>query len=245
MANRFSIQFIVYAGSMNTTSYTYPFWFVCALFLGSVVFNALYRKYTKWLLGGLGVYLLLWYGFLHTVHIPMLPWSAEVVPFVLVYFLVGIYINSFFDNLNSVWQVAIYSVSIILAIGMIISEYYGLFNFKLSMKNLSMHNFLLDIMIPITFFIALKRICLYICDMRHLQILLSYIGQSSLVIMFTHTATFSLFRHVDIANTFVLFLLRIIIAIALGVTIYTICKKINSYQSYFWVKNNDNSLYLS
>ena len=216
---------ILYGGAMNTTSYTYQFWFVCALFVSSLVLNATYCKFRNWLYGILVGYLIVWYTFLHQCHIPMLPWSVEVVPFVLVYFIIGICVNRFSDLLNGAWQIIVYFVAIMLAMFMIIGVYYGLLDFRLSMKNLTMHNFLFDMLSPIIFFISLKGICLLLCNVRYLQGVLSYIGQSSLVIMFTHTAIFSLFQYVDVCNPSIKFVLIFILAVVLGCVIYANCKK--------------------
>lgn len=80
---------IIYGGAMNSTAYTYPFWFINCLFMSSIIFKLCFCR-VRWLFIALCGWLIIWYMFLTNVDIPPLPWSLEVVPFVLLYFYLGI-----------------------------------------------------------------------------------------------------------------------------------------------------------
>ena len=181
---------ILYGGAMNTTHYTYPYWFICCLFLSSVLFNSLW-KYKKALLVVLTFYLMVWYIFLSHYHVPLLPWSLEIVPFAILYFVIGIVVRRIEEYAVCRCGNAIYIVSFILASLLILIRVNGYSHFTIIMETAKLNCFPLDIIYPVTYYLAIKGISLWVARMSSLvKILLIYMGNASLVIMFSHAAIF-------------------------------------------------------
>ena len=178
---------IVYGGAMNTTEYTYPFWFICCLFVSSVVFNRFWTS-KKWVLIFLSAYLLGWYLVFHKIDIPALPWSIEVVPFAVLYFFWGIWTSSMERVAVQHYGASFYIIPVVIACVFIAAHIYGYTNFTITMKTLKFKCFYLDLIYPATFYLALKGMCICISRSFYIAKALAYIGKSSLVIMFSHVA---------------------------------------------------------
>ena len=212
---------ILYGGAMNTTAYTYPFWFVCALFVSSIVFNWFKRRNVKWLYGVLTIFLLLWYTVLCRCQIPPLPWSIEVIPFVLLYFVIGIYAN----KLSEKNLIAPVIISMILVIVLILCLHNGIIDYKLGMKSHHLTNILFDTIVPTIFFFSLKEICLVLSKIKILNSLLSFIGKASLVIMFIHVTILHIMNKLNIADSYSLDLLKVLVVSLVGCLVYMMCQK--------------------
>lgn len=178
---------IVYGGAMNTTQYTYPFWFICCLFVSSVVFNRFWNS-KKWVFLLLSAYLIGWYLVLHKNNIPALPWSLEVVPFALMYFFLGIWTGRIEKNAVQRYGASFYIIPVLLACYFIAAHIYGSTDFTITMKTVKFNCFYLDLLYPATFYLAMKGLSILVAKSVNMTKIFAYMGKSSLVIMFSHAA---------------------------------------------------------
>lgn len=222
---------IVYGGAMNTTEYTYPFWFICCLFVSSVVFNRFWTS-KKWVLIFLSAFLLGWYLVLHKIDIPVLPWSIEVVPFALMYFFLGIWTSRIESVAVQRYGASIYIFPVALACYFIGAHIYGSTDFTITMKTIKFNCFYLDLIYPATFYLALKGMSILMAKSDIIAKMFTYIGKSSLVIMFSHAAIANVAHKITppTDQTLTEVLVITFVSVAYGCAIYAICS-LNRFSS--------------
>ena len=182
---------IVYGGAINTTIFTFPFWFICCLFVSSIILNYLWN-FRKWVISFLIIWLICWYSFLGKKIIPPLPWSLEVVPFVLMYFFIGFYTKRIEDYVVSKWGNWLYALSCIFAILFVVAYYDGYITSIITMKSVKFECFPFDVLYPVSFYLAIKGFSKIIKSNNILRDIFLYLGKATLVIMFTHPSVFYL-----------------------------------------------------
>ena len=217
---------VFYGGAMNTTTYTFPFWFICCLFVSAIIFNYCYqRKYLLFVLA-LGGGILVHYLLLKSWKVPSLPWSLEVFPFACMYFMIGIYAYKIYKSRNFSTKVFVCTTSILISASLIILHVQGLLNYSLTMKNVNFTCFPLDVFVPLCFFFALKTVSSILCLWVFSKKVLSYVGNASIVIMFSHATIFHIIEHSPINGLGT----KLVFSLTVGCLIYCACTK-NKYLS--------------
>lgn len=175
---------ILFGGGNNTTIYSYPFWFVNALFIASIIFSAMLsikHKYTDYILLCVGI---VCYFLIHTDLLPFpfsTPWAIDVAIGVLPYMLIGYYFKSY---KYSIWHLILILVPIMFFIW---QKLIG-FTFTINMKVMLYNDVLLDLIVPCTFAFASYLLSRAIAKMKYVGTAIAKMGEASMTIMFTHAA---------------------------------------------------------
>lgn len=220
---------VLYGGTMNSTVYAYPFWFINSLFITSLLFQTVLwynRNKSK------GYILKLVSAILFVVaHVSSginvfidLPWAFGQSLLCFAYMTFGYLLSNNFRTLSisklSYWSiiVAIVLVAIVVFCG-----------WSLNIKSLKLPNVIVDLIIPLCATYGLLNLCLFIDNhTRIVAKILKYVGQRSMTIMFTHAAILYALTHYSVfnfSNVFVLGCLYSFIAVALGVLIHNIISR--------------------
>lgn len=137
------------------------------------------------------LFLLLWYTNLNQIDIISLPWSIEVVPFALLYFLLGKFVRKI--ELYSNWlRTIMYSISLVMCCVIIFLRVNDFFDYTINMKSASFSNLIVDILFPIVFYFGLKFLSNGLLRIRYVKDVFICAGKSSLVI-FLHMLPYLLF----------------------------------------------------
>ena len=211
---------ILYGGTLNSLCFSYPFWFINALFISSVICRLLLylfgRLNMRW--GGQILMVVLAILFLwarYTMGLTegwALPWSIELIPFILIYFAEGVIsvsvIHRFYKN-----RVILYTVSSFVCALLILLQVHGLINYELNVKSNIFQSCIADILVPLFFFFSFKGLSVCLTRLRLISKVLITIGKSTLPILFTHAAILEVCTRLGINS-----ILQILLAIIVGLS---------------------------
>ena len=179
-----NIARVLFGGVNNTTIYSYPFWFVNALFISSIVFSymlSIGNRYVKCLL--LGAFFAL-YCFVHTDVFPLpfsVPWAMDVAIGVLPYILIGYYFKDYKYKI-------IHWVFCVAPILFMVWQAHSGYIYSMNMKAMNYNNFLLDLLVPCSFAFLCLLLSYAIAKIKYAGALMAKVGDASMTIMFTHAA---------------------------------------------------------
>lgn len=224
----------LYAGYNNITIYSYPFWFINALFVSSIGFSYLlwitkrYKNHTFLL----AIIILLFYITIHiNVVYPFsfpLPWGLDQMFGALVFIYIGYIYN---------WKQLSKPLQIILSLIALVFPFFNFecgYNYILNMQKMEYDNFILDLIIPCSFAMLFYKLSLIIKKIPIVNKILEELGRASMTIFFTHAAIFSL-----IGNEYPI--TRITAALGLGYLIHQILL-LNTYLRLFFIGEYESSI---
>lgn len=209
----------LYAGGNNITIYSYPYWFINALMIGLLFYGTIKdKKYNIIYL--IAVYLIIHLNVLKLLPI-QLPWSLDEGLGALIFIAIG----DSFKKIN-IEDRRLYLI-VFLAIIFILLGKYHVLDFKLNMKDMTYSNYILDILIPVSFtylFFLISKIISKIPFFRNIFI---QTGLCCMTVFYTHAALLWSYRGFGIDNHTLLTLLIVIT----GIIIHYIFKsnKITSF----------------
>ena len=218
---------VIYGGSLNSLIFTYPFWFINALFIGTLVFGFFYWliEVRRWFIyvsyAIIIAYLFLRYLFSFLQGFE-LPWSIEIVPYLCIYFVEGIYSNkiiSYFKTENKIFLPVVEIICGVIGISLIIFYQFGLFDYVLNVKDNAYSCFWGDIFIPIIFFFFIRLIAFLLSKIPLLEYLFVLMGRNSMTIMFTHAALFCIPSILGLNTPIVKAIFAIVVGVLIGETI--------------------------
>lgn len=175
---------VVYGGTINTTAYSYPFWFVNALFCSYILFLLLLKiksKYRKYYLFGIVAFC---YISIHMNKITLpysAPWALDIAIGSLPY----IYIGYLFKRYR---YIVSHRLFVIIPIFFLIYQYIHCFNYSLNMKGMHYESYILDLVVPCSFTFAAYLICKEVAKMKFVGKIAAKLGEASMTIMFSHAA---------------------------------------------------------
>lgn len=205
---------IIYAGTNNTTDYSYPFWYINALFIGTLAMGG----GKLWKINRLNILLilLLWL-FLHLNLIKLLsfplPWGIDTALGAIIFLYIG---NAAKEIKSKNWH---WSLLLLPIIFIILNENTGL-HYKFNMKSMTYNHFILDLFIPTLFTYFFYKMSIILSHIQKFSQSLSYLGTCCMTIYFTHAAILSFTSQELHWNN----MLGIILAITIGVLLHTLFK---------------------
>lgn len=207
---------VLYAGHNNITIYSFPFWFINALFVSSIMlsFAEYVTKRNKWCMGG-GA-LALWI-ICHTL-LPLscpLPWSIDQSVGAICFLWIGTLFRKM-DYKFFYWHLIFPLIAILFL-------FYNINNgmfYHLNMSAMQYDYFFLDIFVPCLFSFSLLLLSLALCRTKILAWALSHIGMASITIFFAHAALLYLQKNLGV-NIYV----QVFLAVILGMLIHRFFKQ--------------------
>lgn len=230
---------IIYAGSINTTEYSYPFWFINTLLLGLLLLtfltwlhNVILRKenyFSSFLI--LFAFSLFCFGHLMNKKIMDLPWGIGQLTLSFMFIVVGfIYKNKFkYYNMDKYFWLSSFLSLSFLCILIFIN------GFSFNIKAMMTTNVIVDTIMPCLITYSIFGISLILSRFIVISKLLGYIGKRCMTIFFSHAAVLSILSsNINIQNPvlngFVLFFLTLIISLIICIAIQS-----NKYTKFFFI----------
>lgn len=207
-----------YGGAMNTTCYSYPYWFINVLFLSGVFLFYVNTKYSKKMMM-LIVFICYISAHFDSIYLEpkyhyslYVPWSANIILIAVFYIYVGISMKEYIlylDKLDNRYKIGLLSVLLfVLAIVIILFADY-----ELNMKSVIYTDLLLDFVIPILFLFILSLISSLLKYTIFIRYVLSELGRISMVIFFFHAILIYELRKIGIENNYIILLLILVVSI--------------------------------
>lgn len=214
-----NIARVLYAGGYNITIYSFPYWFINALMMGLLFYGTI-RTYKYKIILLLATYVIIHTQLFHLFPIP-LPWGIDEGFGALIFIALGDYLKRI--NLS---DRKLYFI-ILIPLAFIIMNHFHILTYKLDMKSMEFNNYILDIIIPVSFTYLFFLISKGIAKIPYIKNLFSYIGLSCMTIYYTHAALLWSYRELGIKNHFLLTLFIVLT----GICLHLIFKynKITSY----------------
>ena len=171
----------IYAGSFNTTIYSFPWWFVNALMVSLIGFSLL-RKVN----GGGQWTMLLFYILIHIEPLwdarPIpLPWSIDNAFGAMVFIYIGYRMRGYSLRRRDLW-IALVPVAFVIA-----NEYFG-WHYHINMKGMTYTNILLDLIVPCSFTFLVYVVSLLLSKVKVIGPMLAHIGICCMTIFYVHAA---------------------------------------------------------
>lgn len=208
---------MLYGGRYNTTSYSFPYWFINALLIGIIYYGSIRnKKYCPYIL--LFIYLLIHTNLFKFISIP-LPWGIDEGLGAVIYIAIGDFLKRI-----DLYKPRYYPIIIIPFI-IIILNYLHILDYKLSMKYMIYNNIILDIIVPLSFTYLLFCISKILSSHPIIRKPFITLGISSMTIYFTHGYLISISRGFGLSSPLLL------IPIVLCGLLFHYCVKTNKYTS--------------
>ena len=201
---------VLYAGSLNTTIYSFPFWYINALFVGSMAVGMAHswKNGYKWLSLAV-IWVVLHIGVLKLLPIP-LPWGIDNALGAIVFLAVGHWAKKMVCRQWHVWL-------LLVPVAFVVLNYYGGLGYKINMKSMIYDHFLLDLIVPLSFTYLLYRISCVLTRVHCVSSAIAYMGRASITIYFTHAAILWVTRDVPYGAS-----AQIAIALVVGLTLHAL-----------------------
>ena len=179
---------VLYGGGINTSVYSYPFWFINTLFLGVICISAILFYYgrmksKKCMLAVISSILFL-IGHLLNKKIVDLPWGMGQLTISLAFISTGVILSK---------KIANYKFDVYFYISLVMSSslfVFATFNKvqSFNIKAMLLPNVLLDYLIPLCITYSILGFGKLIEKNRIIAIFLKYVGKRSITIFFLHAA---------------------------------------------------------
>lgn len=181
---------ILLAGGWNVSLYSYPFWFINALFVASMVFDLILCAFEKvknpkkhFMMASLfiGIWMFVHCNavFPFTVY---LPWSIDQSLGALVF----IYIGYIIKGATLKWWWAIFPL--VAFVFTLLHYYYPEVDCHLNMCPMTYRSIIVDLFVPVTFIATFYILALGLSRIPKVNIVLGSVGSASFTIFFTHAA---------------------------------------------------------
>lgn len=205
---------VLYGGVNNTTGYSYPFWYINALFIAALTMGEgkLFKQNKSNALILLIIWILLHCNIMKLLPIP-LPWGMDTALGAVIFLCIG---NVAKEIYSKKWH---WYLLILPFIFIIFNEYASL-HYKLNMKSMVYDHFILDLCVPVFFTYFFYKVSIILSHTQGFSYLLSYLGTCSMTIYFTHAAILSLTRKELQWNDAT----GVVSAIVIGVLLHTLFK---------------------
>lgn len=185
---------MLYAGYNNISLYSYPFWFINALFISNILFLCLLYwtkssqdKKTE------ALRLIICFLLYIIIHIPtiypfkfILPWSVDQSLGAIIFIYVGYCLK------NTTLQRYIIVFPIFTLLFVVLHAFYPEIDYNLNMCQMSYPDLVLDLLVPLSFTITLYYLSLGLKYIPYISKILCLIGASSFTIFFTHASVIAL-----------------------------------------------------
>lgn len=203
---------LLYGGSGLQGPYG-VFWFITVLLITQLLLGIIANFY-KWIQFSI-IAVMFIAGHLQVVTEIDWPWNINVVMIAIFYYSLGYYCRNIISKYHDSLSIAF--VSAFLAVLAILIDVNGYLDFYLNLKMSSYNHFILDIIIPLLFFMPIIYISNLITRFP-IKELLKVIGKFSIVIMYLHLPVNIFFRTILDYNvtTFEFTILGVIIPVILG-----------------------------
>ena len=172
---------VLYAGANNTTIYSFPFWYINALFIATLIYGSINSSNTKKI-----ITLVIFWTLIHTdlfrniIPIP-LPWSIDNALAATIFLFIG-------DLAKNIQYKKWHLLFLLIPILFIICNEYFHLNYQINMKSMTFDHLFLDLIVPVTFTYLLYILSININRIKGINTTLSYIGKYCMTIYFTHAA---------------------------------------------------------
>lgn len=178
----------LYGGLNNVTAYSYPFWFVNALLVATVIFTAILfflknLQQAHWVI--LMIISMLWYLIHVKAIFPLpfpLPWGMDQALGALVFMGIGFLLKKYETKR---WHIVFPLLSFLYVVA---CQIFPTIYCTLNMMPMTYNNIVLDLTVPIIFTLALYKIALGLSYVPGVRDVFSSIGNSTFTIFFTHAA---------------------------------------------------------
>lgn len=212
---------VIYGGLINVTEFSYPFWFINALFISLLVLSAT-DKIKLLILSVIMICmaLIVHLPFYHN-SIPAMPYGIELAMGAIVYIFIGFCLHRF--------KYKTYFIEYVILTIFLASVAFGLFNYKLDMAGKIYNNLLVDYVVPIAFFLVLLDLSRCISRMPVVSKTLIVIGESCITIFFLHAAILCTLSKYNVS-----YLLQIVVCIILGISIHKLLQT-NRYSKFLFL----------
>lgn len=212
---------VIYGGLINVTEFSYPFWFINALFISLLVLSAT-DKIKLLILSVIMICLALMVHLPYYYNsIPAMPYGIELAAGAIVYIFIGLCLHRFKYKTFFIEYVI---VTIFLA-----SVAFGMFDYKLDMAGKTYNNLFVDYVVPIAFFLVLLDFSRCISRIPVMSRILIIIGESCFKIFFLHAAILLILSKYNFS-----YLLQIAVCIILGISIHKILQT-NRYSKFLFL----------
>lgn len=203
---------LFYGGSILQGPYG-VFWFITVLLVTQILLGLISNLH-KWI-QVLIVVSLFWIGHSDLILSYDWIWNANVVMIALFYYSLGFYCKAFIMKYHDSLMIAL--TSAVLATVAILIDVNGSMDYYLNLKMSSYNNVILDIVIPLLFFMPIIYISTVISKFK-IKELFKVIGKYSIVIMYLHLSVNIFFRTVLEYNVtpFEFTILGVVIPVIIG-----------------------------
>lgn len=185
---------VLYAGYNNISLYSYPFWFINALFISNTLFLCLLywtkgHQVAKTKILRLIICSLL-YIIIH-IHVIypfkfILPWSIDQSLGAIIFIYIG---HCLKDNSLQRYFFIFPVFTLLFVIGHI---FYPEVDCNLNMCQMNYHNLVLDLLVPLSLTITLYYLSFGLKYIPYIKDILCYVGTSTFTIFFTHASVIAL-----------------------------------------------------
>jgi fucose 4-O-acetylase-like acetyltransferase len=216
-------------GGRNLTYFYGVYWYITCLLLTTILF-ALMIKLMKNKFIVMSVVVLLYI----LAHLYVLGsdnkvfWSADTVLLTIFYFALGYYGRLLIDKINVLHGV----IALMICTVLILCNYNRIFEYKLDIKSNQFNHIVLDILIPVVFFMLIAWISKLI-QLINLEMILSATGKGSMTVMYLHLPIMIILRGYNVNEIVV-----VIVAIAIPMMCHITFDKINLFNVLFLGKQH-------
>lgn len=182
---------VLLAGGWNVSLYSYPFWFINALFAATIVFDlVLYtfkrvKSRRKENLMMASLFMGIWM-FVHCNAVfpfPIyLPWSIDQSLGALVF----IYIGYIMKGATLKWWYGIFPL--VTFVFTLLHYFYPVVDCHLNMCPMTFRNIIVDMVVPVAFVVTFYILALGLSRIPRISTAFGYVGSASFTIFFTHAA---------------------------------------------------------
>jgi len=180
----------LYAGFNNITIYSYPFWFINALFVSSYILICILwktgcNKKQNYVLMGIFslIYIIIHLKVIYPLPFP-LPWGLDQMLGGIIFMYIGYVFKNVKNYKTSGIILSIFAILFPIIIHLVNYDY------TINMQQMKYNNFLLDLLVPCSFGMLFFLISSGIKHVPFVNKLLCETGQASMTIFFTHTSVF-------------------------------------------------------
>lgn len=178
---------VLYAGSNNVTIYSFPYWYINALFIGTLAMGVCTTWKKKYQYGVIAaIWLFLHTGVIHLLPVP-LPWGIDNALGAVVFLYIG-YLAK--DIAYKKWHLLLLFVPVMF----IFFNKYTDFSYKINMMGMVYDHFVLDLIVPLSFTYLLYRFSCFLKRIPLICTIIAYLGQASITIYFIHAAILWIMR---------------------------------------------------
>lgn len=146
----------------------------------------------------------------------LLPWAVDISLMAVGYMYIGVRLQNYKSIIDERMYNLFLTAAFLISTGFIAMQSLGVINYQYDMKKLLYTNILLNVVIPLSFWILLEWICQVLTKIPVLNSILSYIGRHTLVIMYLHLSINRVIGKVIQLNIFEYLLFGVLVPIIIN-----------------------------